>query len=82
MRDRVLPPGLARDRIGLAGPEIHDESAVQMDGDRGAELAALLEAAGERFADRSEARIAESKRLDGHGRSMPGNGLAVLFSTR
>ena len=58
MRDRVARPRPPGGHVGEAAPEIDDEATVDMDRDRRAQLAALLEAAGERVANGLEPRIA------------------------
>ena len=66
VHDRVLLPRHACERIGVSRPEVDREPAVEPDGHRGAELAALLEAGGERGTHGRELRLAEAVHLDSH----------------
>ena len=66
VRDRVPPPRRAGDGVGETGPEVDREPAVEPDGDRGAELAALLEPGRERVADGVEPRVAATVELGLH----------------
>src|SRR5436190_21864056 len=49
--DRVALPRLAGRRVPVAAPDIHDRLAVQQHGDRGADIYAAVEVAGERLGD-------------------------------
>ena len=70
MRDRVLLPRPAGGGVGETGPEVDREPAVVPHGNRGAELAALVEPRGERLADRRERRVAAAVELGRHPRTI------------